>query len=79
MGGAESLLTGLNAIDRFCYVGAFSSGGLNTNFDSLFPTLDEKANGRLQLLWIGCGEQDGLLGANQKLSDWLTTKDVHHT
>ena len=27
MGGAESLFTGLNAIDRFAWVGAFSSGG----------------------------------------------------
>ena len=28
MGGAESLYTGLNALDRFAWVGAFSSGGL---------------------------------------------------
>ena len=28
MGGAESLLTGLNNLDRFAWVGAFSSGGL---------------------------------------------------
>src|SRR5579871_2359020 len=28
MGGSESLLTGLNALDRFAYIGAFSSGGL---------------------------------------------------
>src|SRR5262249_29131930 len=28
MGGAESLFVGLNALDRFAWVGAFSSGGL---------------------------------------------------
>ena len=28
MGGAESLLTGLNHLDQFAWVGAFSSGGL---------------------------------------------------
>lgn len=79
MGGTESLLTGLNALDRFAYVGAFSSGGLNTNFDQLFPDLPARAKDHLRLLWIGCGEQDGLFGANQKLSDWMTQKGVHHT
>ena len=79
MGGSESLLVGLNALDRFAYVGAFSSGGLNTNFVSQFPSVDAKANDRLRLLWIGCGEQDGLLAPNQKLSDWLTEKSIRHT
>jgi enterochelin esterase-like enzyme len=78
MGGAESLLVGLNARDRFAWVGAFSSGGLGTNFASQFPALDEKANSQLRLLWLGCGEQDGLLSANQKLSDWLDSKGVRH-
>ena len=79
MGGSESLLVGLNALDRFAYVGAFSSGGLNTNFVSQFPALDAKANAQLRLLWIGCGEQDGLLAPNQKLSEWLTEKGIRHT
>lgn len=79
MGGTESLLSGLNALDRFAYVGAFSSGGLNTNFPAVFPGLKQNAKGRLRLLWLGCGEQDGLLGVNQKFSDWLTQEGVHHT
>lgn len=37
MGGAESLYTGLNAIDRFAWIGAFSSGGLSEDFDATFP------------------------------------------
>ena len=79
MGGSESLLVGLNALDRFAWVGAFSSGGLGTNFPSEFPALDEKANRQLRLLWVGCGKQDGLLSANQKLSEWLDSKAVRHT
>jgi hypothetical protein len=31
MGGTESLTVGLNTLDRFDWIGAFSSGGLNTN------------------------------------------------
>src|SRR5215510_12864349 len=37
MGGSESLYVGLNAMDRFGWIGAFSSGGLSTNFASRFP------------------------------------------
>ncbi len=32
MGGAESLLTGLNNLDKFAWVGAFSSGGSDGRF-----------------------------------------------
>jgi enterochelin esterase-like enzyme len=76
MGGTESLAVGLNALDRFAWVGAFSSGGLGADFAAKFPTLDEKANARLRLLWISCGEQDGLLADNQRLCDWLKGKGV---
>jgi len=79
MGGTESLLVGLGALDRFGWVGAFSSGGLSTNFVSQFPNLDEKANDKLRLLWIGCGTEDGLMGANRNLHEWLASKNVKHT
>jgi enterochelin esterase family protein len=79
MGGTESLLVGLNGLDRFAWVGAFSSGGLGTNLPAQFPSLDEKANAQLRLLWLACGEQDGLLSANQQLSQWLDAKGVRHT
>src|SRR5581483_12401739 len=50
MGGAESLFVGLNALDRFAWVGAFSSGGLDDDFAKSFPALDSKANSQLRLL-----------------------------
>ena len=37
MGGAESLTVGLTTLDRFAWIGAFSSGGVNTNYASSFP------------------------------------------
>ena len=79
MGGAESLYTGLNAVDRFAWIGAFSSGGLGEDFNASFPALDEKANAQLRLLWIACGTDDRLIDANRKFRAWLDTKGVHHT
>ena len=78
MGGTESLTVGLNNLDRFAWIGAFSSGGLNTNIASQFPNLGAKDNAKLRLLWISCGKDDRLIEPNQKLSDWLTAKGVNH-
>lgn len=78
MGGAESLHTGLNALDRFAWIGAFSSGGLGEDFDADYPRLDATAGERLRLLWIACGTEDHLIGVNRKLRAWLTSKRVRH-
>jgi len=42
MGGSESLLAGLNTLDKFGWIGAFSSGGITEDFDKEFPALDSK-------------------------------------
>ncbi len=79
MGGAESLYTGLNALDRFSWIGAFSSGGLADDLNTIFPRLDSGANGQLRLLWIACGAEDRLIVNNRKLVDWLKSKGIRYT
>ena len=79
MGGAESLYTGLNNLDRFAWVGSFSAGGLGEDFGAQFPKLDSNAKSQLRLLWIACGKDDTLIQANRKFRAWLDTKAVHHT
>jgi enterochelin esterase-like enzyme len=76
MGGAESLYTGLNALDRFAWVGAFSSGGLGEDFEATFPGLGASANKQLRLLWLACGKEDRLMGFNRKFIDFLKTKQI---
>jgi enterochelin esterase-like enzyme len=78
MGGAESLLTGLNTLNEFAWVGAFSSGGITPEFDKEFPALDASANARLRLLWIACGSDDHLIEINRTLRAWLASKGVRH-
>jgi enterochelin esterase-like enzyme len=79
MGGSESLLTGLNNLDKFSWVGAFSSGGIPEDFQKDFPSLDAKANQQLHLLWIACGTEDHLITINRNLREWLKTKGVKTT
>ena len=79
MGGSESLLTGLNNLDKFAWIGAFSSGGMPDDFQTDFPSLDARANKQLRMLWIACGTDDGLIKANRSLREWLKAKGVQHT
>ena len=75
MGGSESLLTGLNHLDKFSWIGAFSSGGIPDDFQKDFPALDAKANQQLHLLWIACGTEDHLIKVNRDLREWLRPRE----
>jgi enterochelin esterase family protein len=79
MGGSESLLTGLNNLDKFAYVGSFSAGGLGEDYPTLFPGLDQGANKQLKLLRIACGTEDRLIDTNRKFRDMLTAKYIRFT
>ncbi len=78
MGGSESLLAGLNNLDKFSWVGAFSSGGIPEDFQKDFPSLDATANQQLHLLWIACGTEDHLITVNRNLREWLRAKGMKH-
>jgi len=79
MGGSESLVTGLNHLDKFAWIGAFSSGGIPKDFDKSFPGLDARSNSQIRLLWIACGTEDDLIKDNRSFREWLKSKGVQHT
>lgn len=79
MGGAESLYTGLNALDRFAWIGAFSASGFSKDFGSQFPALAAAGNAAARLLWIACGTDDMLIDINRQFSRWLRSNRIRHT
>ena len=80
MGGAESLFTGLNHQDKFAWIGAFSSGGIdNRDFATEFPGVDPNTNKNIKLLWIACGTDDRLIQINRQFKSWLKDKGVQYT
>jgi enterochelin esterase-like enzyme len=79
MGGAESLFTGLNRLDKFSWVSAFSAGGLGDDLAASFPQLSESANQQLHLLWVACGTEDRLITFNRKVVDFLKGKKIRVT
>jgi len=81
MGGGHALQIGLNHLELFSAVAAFSSA-VPGNFESRFkPLLDDPdgTNRKLKQLWIGCGRQDPAFERNQKLSELLTAHKVRNT
>jgi enterochelin esterase family protein len=84
MGGAETLLVGLNHTDYFASIGSFSAGGIGgANFDPLFPAITSQSGAQIQsklkVFWIACGTEDGLNQPNQNFIVWLQSKGMAPT
>ncbi len=77
MGGGQSLTIGLNHLDKFAWVGGFSSA--TPNKETIQATLaDPLANKKLKLLWIGCGKDDFLLKRNEEFIALLDESHIKH-
>ncbi len=77
MGGGQSLNFGLGNLDKFAWVGGFSSAPNTKEPQALLPN-PEKAKGQLKLLWISCGDADGLLRFSARTHEYLVENDVPH-
>lgn len=84
MGGGQAYIMGLRNLDKFAWIGQFSSGLLaDGSFD-----INERAPGvfrnpaavnkQLRLLWIGCGTDDPRMPGHRKLSEQLTRTGIRH-
>lgn len=77
MGGGQSLNFGLGNLDKFAWVGGFSSAPNTKSPEALVPD-PAKAKEKLKLLWISCGIDDGLLSFSQRTHDYLRKNNVPH-
>lgn len=77
MGGGQSLNFGLGNLDRFAWVGGFSSAPNTKPPQELVPD-PALASEQLALLWISCGASDGLIDFSKRTHDYLAEKEVPH-
>lgn len=77
MGGGQSLNFGLGNLDRFAWIGGFSSAPNTKKPEELVPD-PAKAKKMMKLLWISCGDKDGLISFSKRTHDYLVTNDVPH-
>ena len=77
MGGGQSLNFGLSHIDQFAWVGGFSSVPNTGKAEELLNDPTDAAK-RLKLLYVACGDADGLLRISQNVHNMLDEKNVPH-
>jgi enterochelin esterase-like enzyme len=77
MGGGQSLNFGLGNLDRFAWVGGFSSAP-NTKMPQELVPDPEAAKKQLKLLWISCGDNDRLITFSKRTHDYLYEHGVPH-
>jgi enterochelin esterase-like enzyme len=77
MGGGQSLNFGLGNLDTFAWVGSFSAAPNTKSPEELVPDPDAAKN-KLKLLWISCGDDDGLIMFSKRTHDYLKANGVPH-
>lgn len=77
MGGGQSLNFGFAHLDTFAWIGAFSAAPNTKAPEQLVPD-PEAAARQLKLLWISCGNKDGLIRISRRLHQYLKEKQVPH-
>jgi len=77
MGGGQGLNFGINNIDKFAWVGGFSSAPNLQSPDVLVPKI-QQAKDKLNLLWIGCGDKDNLITGSWNLHQGLVKAKIDH-
>ena len=77
MGGGQSLNFGLGNLDKFAWVGGFSSAPNTKTPQELIPNPDE-AKKMLKLLWISCGDKDWLIPFSKRTHDYLVENSIEH-
>jgi enterochelin esterase-like enzyme len=77
MGGGQSLNFGLAHLDMFAWVGGFSSAPNTKPPEQLLPD-PAAASKQLKLLWLSCGNKDGLIRISQGVHAFLEENHVPH-
>jgi enterochelin esterase-like enzyme len=77
MGGGQSLNFGLGNLGSFAWVGGFSSAPNTKKPEQLMPD-PTAAISKLKVLYLSCGNKDGLFRISQGVHGYLKAKDVPH-
>ncbi|MHA8088118.1 alpha/beta hydrolase-fold protein [Aquirufa sp. Wall-65K1] len=77
MGGGQSLNFGLGNLDRFSWIGGFSSAPNTKSPEVLVPNPADFKN-KVKLLFLSCGANDGLISFTYRLHDYLNKKSLPH-
>jgi enterochelin esterase-like enzyme len=75
MGGGQALRIGLTHLDKFAWIGGYSSALFGAN--NLIKDVDD-ANQRIKLLYVACGDADTLYDINKNFHTTLEKMKAKH-
>lgn len=77
MGGGQSLNFGLGNLEKFAWIGGFSSAPNTKTPSELIPDVNA-AKEKIKLLFISCGASDGLIPFSKRTHDYLQQNNIPH-
>ncbi len=77
MGGGQALNFGLGNLDTFAWIGAFSAAPNTKPPAELIPD-PNAVRQKLKLLYLSCGNRDGLIRISQGVHAYLKEKEIPH-
>jgi enterochelin esterase-like enzyme len=77
MGGGQSFNFGLRNLDAFAWIGPFSAAPNTKPVQELIPDV-QLAKDKIKLLWISCGNKDGLIRISQNIHQFLKQHQIDH-
>jgi enterochelin esterase-like enzyme len=77
MGGGQSLNFGFGNLDKFAWVGGFSSAPNTKKPEELIPD-PAKTKASLKLIYLICGNKDRLITFSDRTSKFLTKNSIPH-
>lgn len=77
MGGGQSLNFGLGNLNKFAWIGGFSSAPNTKQPEALIPDVNA-ARKSIRLLWVSCGTEDNLLPISERTAAYLVKNDIRH-
>lgn len=77
MGGGQSLNFGLGNLDKFAWIGGFSSAPNTKTPQELLPDI-ATAKQKIKLLYMSCGASDGLLRFSTRLHEYAKQQSLPH-
>jgi enterochelin esterase-like enzyme len=77
MGGGQTLNFGFGHMDKFAWIGGFSSAPNTKSPNELVPD-PAAAKQQLDLIYLSCGSKDGLIRISQRVQAYLKANNVPH-
>ena len=77
MGGGQSLNIGLSHLEHFAWIGGFSSAPNTRPAGEVIKNPGE-TRAKLKLLWISCGDKDGLMDTSRNYHVFLKENNIPH-